>query len=202
SLPRGPRRHRALSFAAGAAILLLAAAVRAPTLVAGYPYMNYVDEGNYLWHARTLYGRGGWDPRAYMYPSLPLYAACAAAWTADLARRPLGLAPLRERAGLPFYGQDGPFDPPRFPLAGRPRCPLASLLTVALTGWLAARWFGAAAGACAALAAALTPALVARGGLAMVDVWSSLFVLAGLLATDAMWTRPSRRTLAVLAAGL
>jgi 4-amino-4-deoxy-L-arabinose transferase-like glycosyltransferase len=197
-----PRLRRLAAFLLIAAISLVAVAVRVPNLRAGYPYMAYVDEGNYLWHARNLYGHGGWDPQAYMYPSLPLYAACATAWTADRVRGALGLPLIRDGAAKPFYGRYDPFDPPQFLLAGRAACLVASLLAIGLAGWLAARWFGRAAGACAALAAALTPALVARGGIAMVDVWSGLFVLACLLAADLLWTTPSRRTLAVLAAGL
>ncbi|MGH2625499.1 MAG: ArnT family glycosyltransferase [Anaerolineales bacterium] len=189
------------SLVLGGLILLLAAVLRLPNVWAAYPYTAYVDEGNYLWTARFLYGRGGWDPQSYMYPSLPIYAAVAAAGAADLVRAARGLPLIRAGAAAPYGGNYDPFDPPEFLLAARVACFLAALGVVGLTGWLAQRWRGPAAGLFAALIAALTPALIARGGIAIVDVWSALFVTACLVASDRLYDADGKRTRTVLLAG-
>src|SRR5215210_7025992 len=65
------------------AVLLLAAAVRAPSLTAAQPYINYVDEGNYLHVSARMVRDGRWIPDEFMYPSLPITAVAAAARAYD-----------------------------------------------------------------------------------------------------------------------
>src|SRR5688572_12411291 len=69
------------------AVLLLAAAVRAPSLTAAQPYMSYVDEGNYLHVPARMIRDGRWIPDTFMYPSLPITAVAAAARAFDPYRR-------------------------------------------------------------------------------------------------------------------
>jgi len=49
------------------AILLVAAAVRLPSLTAGYPYINYVDEGNFLYPVSEMLRLRRWEPGRYLY---------------------------------------------------------------------------------------------------------------------------------------
>jgi len=77
------------SVLSGLAVLLLAAAVRLPSLTAGYPYINYVDEGNFLYPVSEMLRLGRWEPGWYLYPSLPLMATATAARLGDPLRRTL-----------------------------------------------------------------------------------------------------------------
>jgi 4-amino-4-deoxy-L-arabinose transferase-like glycosyltransferase len=163
------------------AILLLAAAVRLPAVFAAYPYMGYVDEGNYLNPARVLYTAGGWDPHSYLYPSLPVYLAVA---SFHAAAGVAGLRGQRLASATPVSSYYDHFEPPEFLVATRFACWLGSLALVWLTMRLGARCGGELAGALAGLFAALLPALVMRGGIANVDVWATLFTVAALLAAE------------------
>jgi 4-amino-4-deoxy-L-arabinose transferase-like glycosyltransferase len=166
------------------AVLLLAAAVRLPTLTAGYPYMNYVDEGNFLHPVATMLREGRWEPGWYMYPSLPLITV------ATVARLPVhDLAPQGEMYDLLA---------PELLLAGRVMSLLAGLGLVLLAGRLGARLGGPRAGFAAALLAALAPPLVIRGAIASVDPYAAFFVLAALLFADRLRTaeRPGWEALA------
>ncbi|MDP9121302.1 MAG: hypothetical protein M3O15_08025, partial [Acidobacteriota bacterium] len=88
------------------AILLTAAAVRLPTVTAGLPYLNYVDEGHVLHRVVHLLATGDWDPHWYIYPAFPNYAIAFAARLysplyAAVHGRPL--APDLSREPAPFY---------------------------------------------------------------------------------------------------
>jgi 4-amino-4-deoxy-L-arabinose transferase-like glycosyltransferase len=168
--------------------VLLAAAVRAPALVAGWPYSHYVDEGHVMLIVMKLVRDGGWDPGWYIYPSLPLYAIALPARL---------LAPLYGwLRGEPLADAVSPLvhyellDPPELLLFGRVLTLAAGLAIVVLAGLLARRLAGDLAGGLAALAAALAPALVIRGGIVIVDTWAALFILACLLLTDRLVTSP------------
>ncbi|HVG08787.1 MAG TPA: glycosyltransferase family 39 protein [Thermoanaerobaculia bacterium] len=171
------------------AILLLAAAVRAPSLTAAQPYMSYVDEGNYLHVPARMIRDGRWIPDEFMYPSLPITAVTAAART---------YGPLMEDGVLTreggYYDVLEPFE---ILLLGRILSFLAGLGVVLATGLLARRVAGPRAGYLAAFTAALLPALVARGGIATVDPYATLFVTACLLFTDRVRTsdQPGRDAL-------
>jgi hypothetical protein len=165
------------------AVLLLAAAVRGPSLTAARPYLSYVDEGNYLHVSARMVRDRHWIPDSFMYPSLPIAAVAAAARAYDPE---MGLR-VRTR-------EDGQYDvlePFELLFLGRLLSFLAGLGIVLVSGLLARGVAGPRAGLLAAFTAALLPALVARGGIAMVDPWAALFVAACLLFTDR--TRDSER---------
>jgi MFS family permease len=168
------------------AVLLLAAAVRAPSLTAARPYISYVDEGNYLHTSARMIRDRRWIPDNFMYPSLPVTAVAAAARAYD------------PRMGDEVHTGDGGYydvlEPFEILFLGRLLSFLAGLGVVLVTGLLARRVAGPRAGLLAAFTAALLPALVARGGIATVDPYATLFVTACLLFTDRARTseRPDR----------
>lgn len=167
------------------AVLLIAAAVRAPSLTAARPYMSYVDEGNYLHVSARMVRDGSWIPDVFMYPSLPITAVAAVSRAAGLQG-----GVLTKFAN--YYDVLEPFE---LLLLGRILSFLAGLGVVLVTGLLAQRVArcesNTRAGLLAAFTAALLPALVARGGIAMVDPYATLFVAACLLFTER--TRDSDR---------
>ncbi|MEA2559265.1 MAG: hypothetical protein QOH06_769 [Acidobacteriota bacterium] len=175
------------------AVLLLAAAVRAPSITAARPYMSYVDEGNYLHVPARMIRDGRWIPDEFMYPSLPITAVAAAA----RAYGPLMGDDVLTREGG-YYDVLEPFE---ILLLGRILSFLAGLGVVLVTGLLARRVArfesNTRAGYLAAFTAALLPALVARGGIATVDPYATLFVTACLLFTDRVRTsdQPGRDAL-------
>ena len=186
-MSRPPSNKAALPWIA---ILLLAAAVRAPSLTAAQPYINYVDEGNYLHTSARMIRDGRWIPDEFLYPSLPITAVTVAARVYDPRMGE------RVRSGYGYYDVLEPFE---ILLIARILCFLAGLGTVLVTGLLARRVAGPRAGLLAAFTAALLPALVARGGIAMVDPYATLFVASCLFFTDR--TRSSGRPLDALLAG-
>ncbi len=196
---------RRLTLLAGLAILLLAGLLRAPSLTSCRPYINYIDEGNYLHPVAEMLRKGDWDPHWYMYPQLPVTLAAAAAWLYA------PFHPLRH-AGRTFL-QDLSVDLPTYDIlepfellfAGRFLSFLAGLGIVALTGLYGRRLLGTPAGLFAAFLAAWLPSLVIRGSIATVDPWAALFCLACFFFTDRLRTsqRPGREAfLAGAMAGL
>jgi hypothetical protein len=145
---------------------------------------------------------GRWIPDEFLYPSLPITAVAVAARACDpiyRARhegRPMGNDVLTRHGG--YYDVLEPFE---ILLLGRILCFLAGLGVVLVTGLLARRVAGPRAGSwagyLAAFTAALLPALVARGGIAMVDPYATFFVASCLLFTDRTRTsdRPGREAL-------
>jgi hypothetical protein len=180
---RAPTRKRSSWFLA-LAILLVALAVRLPTCFAGFPYLNYVDEGYVLHRSIDLLRDRTWDIGWYVYPPVPAYAVAAAAtiWQ-PLYRAVHGHAlhdDLPDRANV-YYSV---VDPPELVLFGRLLTLVLALGIVALAGLLAARLGGPAAGRVAMWWAALVPALVIRGGNVNVDTWAVCFSLAALLTAE------------------
>lgn len=161
-------------------IAVIAGVVRLPTVTAGWPYFNYVDEGYVLHKAVRILKLKSWDPGNYSYPTLPIYAIAGGA----LAYSPV-YAALHDRtlhrdlspSPAAFYDV---LDPPELLAVGRLLTLLASLGLVAVTGLLARRLAGPRAGLVAAWFAALVPALVIRGAAVSVDPWATLFVIAAL----------------------
>jgi len=174
-------------------LLLLAAAVRLPTLAAGYPYMNYVDEGNFLRPVSEMLRAGRWEPGWYLYPSLPLVATAVSARLYGGRSLADGLRPVT-----------GVYDDlsPELLLLGRILSLLAGLGIVWLAGILGRRLAGPRAGWAAALLTALAPALAIRGAIASVDPYAALCVLAVLLFAERLHTaghpagHPAREALA------
>jgi hypothetical protein len=191
--------RRLQTFAAWAAILVSAFAVRVLPIAAARPYIAYVDEGNFLHPAARILSSGGWDPGCYLYPQFPTTAALAAARAyAFLYRAGRGRAPWkRPTRPAEIYDELEPFE---LLLAARGIDVLLGMAIVALAAFLAARLAGRRAALWAALLSGLNPALVLRAPIATVDSWATLFVLLGLVLTDC--TRTSRRPgLASLFAG-
>lgn len=192
-----PTSRRLPVLFAGLAILLLAAWLRAPSLTAGKPYINYVDEGNYLHPVAKMLRTGTWDPRWYMYPQLPVTLAATAAriWEPFHPRFHEGRSLRQEIShGRVVYDRLEPFE---ILLAGRTLSLLASLGVVALTGLYVRRLLGPAAGLLAAFLAAWLPPLVIRGSIATVDPWAALFTVTCFFFADRVRTseRPSRDAL-------
>lgn len=177
--PSEPGARRAAAWAY-LAILLVAAAVRLPSVTAGYPYLNYVDEGHVMHRVLYALRSGDWDPGWYIYPALPNYAILGAirlyAPVYQLVHGHPLLADLPATSILE-YDRIGP---PEVLLLARALSLLLSVATVALTGWLAARLAGRAAELLAAWVAALLPPLVIRGASINVDVYATFFVIAAL----------------------
>ena len=195
--------RRLLPLVAALVLLVLAVVLRAPSLTAGRPYMSYVDEGNYLHPVAKMLRTDAWDPGWYMYPQLPVTAAAAASRL---------YAPFHpDRHGGRTFQQDlsvgrvvyDLLEPFELLLAGRILSFLAGLGVVALTGLFAWRLTGSSAGrslAAGLFAAFLTtvlPPLVIRGGIATVDPWATLFVLACFYFAERLRTseHPERDTI-------
>lgn len=196
-----PRAFRVLPWIA---VLLVAAAARLPAVTAALPYMNYVDDGNYLHPVVGMLRSGSWDPGWYLYPTLPLTAVAATARLYSPVYRLAHGKPLQADLTPPGLYYDV-LEPVDLLLLARVLALLASLGGVLLTGFLARRLAGERAGLLAAFTAALVPALVVRGGIATVNPYAVLFTLACLLFSDRLRTspRPGREALlAGLMAGL
>lgn len=160
------------------AALLVAFALRAPAVRAGYPYIAYVDEGYVLQPAATLTATGDWAPEQNNYPQLPSLAIAAAARLVALLVDPFRDAPLLAKVGAsPFYEVVLPAE---LLLIARGLSVLLGLGIVAVAGLYARRLAGYVAGVVAAAAAALLPALVLRGSIVIVDLYAAFFVLAAL----------------------
>jgi hypothetical protein len=168
----------------GAAILIVAAAVRLPALTAGLPYATYVDEGHVLHHVVHLLAERTWEPDTYSYPSLPFYLIAGAA----LAYAPLYAVlhdrPLRDALSPVPYRYYDIVEPVDLIVLGRLITLVFSLGVVILTGLLARRLAGPAAGLFAAWIAALVPALVVRSAIVNINPIVTFFVLAALFFAD------------------
>jgi len=166
------------------AVLLLAAAVRLPDVTAALPYMNYIDDGNYLHPVARMLRDDTWDPGWYLYPTLPLATVAAAARVLSPVYAAVHGRTLRHDlpVGESTYYDD--FEPVDLLLLGRFLALGVSLAGVLLTGLLARRLAGRRAGLLAAFAAALVPALVIRGAIATVNPYAVFFTLACLLFCD------------------
>jgi hypothetical protein len=183
------------------ALLLLAAALRLPTVTAALPYFNYVDEGHVLHHSARLLAEGTWDPRYYTYPSLPIYTVAAAAWGWSPVYAALHGRPLRKDLSPPFTYYDI-LEPSDLLVAGRLVNLALALGIILLTGLLARRLAGEAAGLFAAWLAALIPALVIRGAIVNVDPYATFFSLAALLFAEGARQGPRPRRQAALAGAM
>jgi dolichyl-phosphate-mannose-protein mannosyltransferase len=168
------------NLAAGLALLLLAVAVRMPALPAGLPYMSYVDEGHVLHHVLHLLVKRTWEPDNYSYGSLPFYliAGTALAWSPFYAA--LHGHPLADDLSPSPYQYYDVVEPVDILIIGRLLTLAFSLGVVALTGLLAWRVAGPAAGLFAAWLAALVPALVARSAIVNINPLVAFFALAAL----------------------
>jgi hypothetical protein len=192
-------RHEALAYRLSLLLaLLVALALRLPVVTAGYPYLNYIDEGHVLRPTLVLLATGVWEPRSNNYPALPIRAIAGAARCLAVGAGPT-TRPRLERelaAGSPYYNV---IEPRELVIVARVISLLVSLGIVLVAGLYARRLAGVAAGAVAAFAAALVPALVIRGAIVAVDGYATLFVLAALACCGA--ARHPRHWLPILASG-
>lgn len=184
------------------AILLVAAAVRLPSLTAGLPYLAYVDEGHVLHHVAHHLRQRTWEPDTYSYPSLPFYLVGAASAVYSPVYAVVHGRSLRRDLGSPnpwYYDIVQPVD---FLVLGRLVTLAFSLGLVLLTGLLARRVAGPPAGYLAAWLAALTPALVARGTVVNINPIMAFFVLAALFFAEGAREGDSPRRDAALAGAM
>ncbi|HEX6903241.1 MAG TPA: glycosyltransferase family 39 protein [Thermoanaerobaculia bacterium] len=161
-------------------ILLLSLGLRLPLAFAGFPYLNYVDEGHVLHPTVALLESGSWDPEGYVYPSLPLYAIAGAVWAYSPVYSAVHGHPLREDLSESPPKLYDLVAPAELVLIGRLVALAFGLGVVVMTGLLARRLAGETAGLFAALAAAVAPALVIRGGAVTVDPFTTFFTVAAL----------------------
>ena len=163
--------------------ILLGAGLRALPLAAARPYICYVDEGNFLHSAFQLLREGGWIPRSFLYPHLPSVAVASSARAVEPLYRLVRGHSLIARipASADVYDDLEPFG---ILLLARGLVFAVSMATVVLAGLFARRLGGAVPGAAAALLAALAPALVLRGSIALVDPFAAFFVTACLVLTE------------------
>ena len=185
----GGRTSRGVLAAAWVAVLLVTAGVRVPAALAGRPYISYADEGNYLHRVVHLLATGGWDTGYYLYPTVPMYSVAAAARLYSPIYRAVHGHPLtRDLSPDPPFAYDF-LEPPELLYIGRAFAVALSLGIVLLAGALAHGFAGRRAGLVAGWLAALTPALVIRGGIANVDIFATFFVLAALVAVERLRDR-------------
>jgi len=185
-----------------AAILVVAAGLRIPDLVAGWPYLNYVDEGNVLSVVPSmLRGDGSWRSD-FKYPTLYRALAAGAAWLslriAPPPAPPDGRAPIASPVES-FYAN---YDPPQILLAGRLVTLFASLALVALPALYWRRLDSPESGLAVAWLAAWCPALLLRSGNATVDALTACFALLSLLLGEVAARRGVQGSWTALAAGV
>jgi Dolichyl-phosphate-mannose-protein mannosyltransferase len=161
-------------------IVAVAAAVRLPTLTAGLPYITYVDEGHVLHHVVHHLSVPTWEPSTYSYPTLPFYLVAGAAMVWSPAYEALHGRPLRAALSPSPWVYYDIVEPADLLVIGRLVTLAFSLGIVILTGLLARRLAGPAAGLFAAWLAALTPALVARSAIVNINPIVAFFALAAL----------------------
>lgn len=180
-------------------VLAVALAVRLPTLTAALPYMTYVDEGHVLHHVIHHLSVPTWEPSTYSYPTFPFYlvAGAAMAWSPVYELR--HGRPLRAALSpIPFQYYDI-LEPADLLVIGRLVTLVFSLGIVVLTGLLARRLAGPAAGLFAAWLAALTPALVIRSAIVNINPIVAFFALAALWFAEGARDGERPRRAAILA---
>ena len=183
----------------GVAILVAATLLRLPALTAGLPYSSYVDENHVVHPAVHLLAEKTWEPTQYSYPSFPIYLVAAAAVAYSPVYEAVHGRPLRADLSPFPYRSYEILEPPELLVIGRLVTLAFSLGIVVLTGLLARRLAGPAAGLFAAWLAALLPAFVARGTPVTVAPLVTFFSLATLLFVEAIREGGRPRRDAVLA---
>ena len=181
------------------AILLLALAVRLPTLGSGLPYTSYVDEGHVLHRSLYLIAAGTWEPDTYSYPTLPFYLVAGASLAYSPVYRLTHDRSLREDLSPSPPRYYDIIEPPELVLVARLVTLVFSLGVVLLAGRLARAAGGPWAGWLAAGLAALVPALVIRSTTANVNPQAAFFVLLALLLAERARRSPDSLRLAMLA---
>jgi 4-amino-4-deoxy-L-arabinose transferase-like glycosyltransferase len=199
-LDRSPARSRRRYLAAVVAVLVLAAVVRAVSLGSGLPYSSYIDEGHFLHPTEHMLANDTWRAGTYQnpyeHPSL-LYDAIA---IAAEGYRVVGGSDIKSGAvssDRSAYYDD--LEPASLILIGRLVVLAFSLGTVVVTILLARRLLGRSGGLVAGVIAALTPALVSRSAIVIVDTPATFFVALTLLLVAMLDASRRGLRLAVLA---
>jgi hypothetical protein len=165
-------------------LLALAAFLRLAPVASCLPYISYVDEGHVLHPAIEILRTREFDPRRFTYPPLTSYLIIVAAKAygpiyrlthhhslrSDLPRAQDFQTELGENYDL--------ITPPEIVLLGRIVVACLSIGIVMLAGALARRLAGPRAGLLAMLFAAVCPALVSRGSIAIIDTTAAFFAIA------------------------
>jgi hypothetical protein len=167
-------------------LVALAAVLRLGPIASGLPYSDYVDEGHILHPAITILKSKTFDTTFSTYPPLTSYLTVAAI-----------------KAYSPFYRifrhhklwKDFPTEqdfhtdlgdyydlvtPPEIIWLGRLVIACLSVATVIVAGALANSLAGSRAGFLAMLFTGLSPALVSRGSIVIIDTVATFFVLTTL----------------------
>jgi 4-amino-4-deoxy-L-arabinose transferase-like glycosyltransferase len=190
------------SLLSGLAVLIVATALRLPTLIAGFPYLNYVDEGHVLHHVTYLLKHQTWAPDTYSYPTFPFYliAGAALAWSPVYALTH-GHSLLDDLSPSPPEYYDI-VEPPTLIVIGRLVTLAFSLGIVVLTGLLVRRLAGPAAGLFAAWLTAAIPALVMRSSIVNINPIVAFFVMAALFFAEGVRAGGHPRRDALLAGAM
>ena len=185
------RRHESILWLI---LLVLAALLRLAPVGSCLPYIAYVDEGHVLHPAIEILKTRDFDPRRFTYPPLTSYLIIVAAKAYAPFYRLGHEHSLRH--DLPrtedFHTELGEnYDliaPPEIVLLGRTVVACLSIGIVVLAGALARRLAGPRAGLLAVLFAAICPALVSRGSIAIIDTTAAFFALAALYSCERLRT--------------
>jgi hypothetical protein len=162
-------------------IVMLAILLRLPNLFAGWPYINYIDEGHMIHPLVHMLRNLDWDPHNYQYPNLPRILIGIIAFLAGIQPVPNSGYPSAEPDLIEQFTFYDILQPPSVLLMARVMTLAAGVGVVLLSGRLACRFGGHRAESATALLVALFPSLVIRSAIAAQDMYATCFVLAALL---------------------
>jgi 4-amino-4-deoxy-L-arabinose transferase-like glycosyltransferase len=193
---------RVLFLAAVVLIVGVGAVVRVIPIRSGLPYTTYVDEGHYLKPTAHMVAGTTWQvgryQHPYQHPTLPYDLIAVATEGARL----FGVDGIQSGARVtdrsPAYDV---LEPEAMIVAGRLVDVVLATATILLTILLAWKLIGRTAALAAGIIIAMTPALVSRSPIVIVDTPAVFFVmLALLLLAYSMTSR--RQTLFIVLAGV
>ncbi|MDP9003726.1 MAG: phospholipid carrier-dependent glycosyltransferase [Verrucomicrobiota bacterium] len=167
-------------------VVALAALLRLGPIASGLPYSDYVDEGHILHPAIQILKSGKLDPGFSTYPPLTSYLTVVASKAYAPFYRLFHHHKLRKDlpADQDLRNDIGEFydfvTPPDIIVVGRLVVAGLSIGTVILAGALAKLLGGSRTGFVAMLFTALSPALVTRGSIVIIDPVATFVVLATL----------------------
>ncbi len=200
---RGSQIRRIAFLAAMVAIMALATVIRALPVNSGLPYTTYVDEGHYLKPAAHMVAGSTWQVGRYEHPyQHPTLLYDLTAVGAELAR--VGgaghvVSQARTATRSPQYDV---IEPEALIRSGRVVDILLASWTVLLTMLLAWKLLGRTGALAAGIVCALTPALVSRSPIVIVDTPATFFVALTMLLLAGSRTWPRRQTLVLVLAGV
>lgn len=167
-------------------LVVLATLLRLGPIASGLPYSDYVDEGHILHPAIAILKSESFDASFSTYPPLTSYLTVAAIKSYGPFYRVVHHHKLSKDlpADQDFHSELGDrydlLTPPDIIWLGRLVVACLSVGTVLVAGSLAKLLAGSRAGLLAMLFAALSPALVSRGSIVIIDTVAAFFVLTTL----------------------